>query len=83
MLLTLTGCGNSSIGFGNYDFNIVHIADYAGHCVDCEIDTWYQSTSNCPGIEVALHDGNSLFLSEGTYILAKDYCPICDPDGGK
>lgn len=74
-VLLLVGCGNASGASGNYQFNIIHISDNAGNCVDCRVQTWYNTDQ--VGIEVLLTDGNSVFCSEGTYILAKDYCPIC------
>lgn len=74
--LILVGCvGNVSSAPGNYQFDIIHISDNAGNCVDCRIQKWYDTDQ--VGIEVLLADGNSVFCSEGTYILAKDYCPIC------
>ena len=75
VLLTLVGCGNMSVGPGNYNYQIVHVFDTAGNYHDYHIEKWYNDES---GIEVTLTDGNNLFLSEGTYILAKDYCPLCD-----
>ena len=72
----LVGCGGTVSGApGNYQFDIIHISDNSGNCVDCRIQKWY-NTDNV-GLEVLLADGNSVFCSEGTFILAKDYCPIC------
>ena len=39
-----------------------------------EILNWHDNEIGC---EVTLKDRNSLYLSEGTYILIKDKCPIC------
>lgn len=71
--LSLTGC-NMAIGFGNYNFEKVHII--AGEYNSCvAIKSWHDDDL---GIEVKLKDKDgSLFLSEGTYILVSDYCPIC------
>lgn len=77
IIATLTACGNMSFGAGNYDFNIVHVCDHSGNCADYEVEKWYED--DC-GIEVKLKDGNCLYLSEGTYILASDHCPICGED---
>lgn len=77
VMFALCGCGNSSIGFGNYNFKVIHICDNSGTCRDYEICKWYQNSEGTPGVEVLLTDGNSLFCSEGTYILASDHCPIC------
>ena len=73
----LAGC-NMSLTPGNYNFKVVHICDGV-KCCDVEISSWHESDT--PGIEVKMKDVNSLFLSEGTYILAEDYCPICGGDG--
>lgn len=74
VIATLTACGNMSLGPGNFKFNVVHVCDHSGNCSDYEIEKWYD---NDTGIEVKLKNGNKLFLSEGTYILASDHCPIC------
>ena len=75
LVLGVTGCGNYSPGMGNYRYSIIHVYDTAGHYHDYHIATWYESGS--AGIEVTTTDGNNLFVSEGSYILAKDYCPLC------
>ena len=71
-LFTLTGC-NMSCSPGNYNYNRVHIS-VGGKELCKEILNWHDNDIGC---EVALKDGNSLYLSEGTYILIKDKCPIC------
>lgn len=69
-----TGCGNMGMGPGNYEFKKVHINMGDKHaCV--EIEKWYD---NERGVEVKIKDGDALFLSEGTYILLEETCPICD-----
>ena len=69
-----TGCGNMSMGLGNYEFKKVHINMGNEHaCV--EIEKWYDDER---GVEVKIKDGDALFLSEGTYILIEETCPICD-----
>lgn len=73
ILFVLPRC-NMAIGCGNYEFNGVHICDHGGNCHDVRIINWHD---NSTGIEVKCVDGNSIFLSEGTYILYEDYCPIC------
>lgn len=72
---SLAACGNMSLGIGNFEFNGAHISDYAGNSVDVSIEKWYE---NSTGIELLLENGNSVFLSEGTYILYEDHCPICE-----
>ena len=73
-LLPLTGCSNMSLGIGNYNFRKVHISTPGGFDKCYELDNWYDNERGC---EVKLKNGSSLFLSEGTYILVEDYCPIC------
>lgn len=72
--LSLASCSNMSITWGELNFEKVHIiaGDY-NSCV--AIKSWHDDDL---GIEVKLKDKDgSLFLSEGTYILVSDYCPIC------
>ena len=72
--LCLFSC-NQDLGWGNYVFNKVHINTLSyNKCVN--IKTWRNNSGN--GIEVKTVDYGSLFLSEGTYILVEDKCPICD-----
>lgn len=70
----LVGCGNMSVGVGNYEFKGIHIGTYNG--VGChEIESWHDNES---GIEVKIKGGNSIYVSEGTtYILYEEECPIC------
>lgn len=74
ILLMMAGCGNMSVGIGNYEFGGIHIDTY--NVVGChEIETWYDNEN---GLEVKIKGGNSIFISEGTtYILYEDKCPIC------
>lgn len=72
----LTGCGNMSLGLGNFSYDTVHVDthNYSG-CLS--IERWY---NNATGIEVFTKDGVSLFLSEGTYVLigGDNGCPLCE-----
>lgn len=71
--LSLTAC-NEDLSFGNYQFNRVHFS--VGNEERCaEVQSWHDNELGC---EVKLKDGNVLYLSEGTYILIKDKCPICN-----
>lgn len=66
------GC-NMSLGIGNYNFTKVHFS--VGNSDGCEeISSWHDNELGC---EVKLKSGNSLYLSEGTYILIEGECPIC------
>ena len=74
MLVTIfTGCGNMSLGIGNYDFNKIHVDTY--HYSGCfTVDKWHD---NERGIEVKTEEAGSMFLAEGTYIMIEDECPFC------
>lgn len=72
VVVALSACNEDP--FGTYAFYKVHICDFAGHCKDLDIISWTDSET---GIEVKSKEYGSLFLSEGTYILYSDKCPIC------
>lgn len=74
LIIAMSGCGNMSVGVGNYTFKKVHIntLNYSG-CL--ELESWH---NNKRGIEVKTKEVGSLYLSEGTYILIGEKCPICD-----
>ena len=78
IVLTLTctmGCGNMSLGFGNYTFTKVHVDTH--HFSGCfTIEKWYD---NDTGIEVLTAEAGSMYLSEGMYILLEGTkpCPFC------
>lgn len=71
----LSSCGNMGLGPGKFTFKKVHITTYSGEDRCCTIEKWYD---NEEGIEVKTKEYGALFLSEGTYILCADKCPICD-----
>lgn len=76
MVAALTGCGNMSIGYGNFTFEKVHVDTH--HYSGClTIEKWYDNES---GIEVKTKEAGSMYLAEGTYILigGEQGCPICD-----
>lgn len=73
--VVLTSCGNMSIGFGNYSFKRVHV-DTHGYSGCFEVDKWYDNEAG--GIEVKTKDHGAMYLSEGSYILIEEQCPICD-----
>lgn len=72
MIIT-SACGNMSISLGEYTFNRVHITT-KNIDVCIAIRSWHDNTR---GIEVETVEYGSIFLSEGTYILCRDKCPIC------
>lgn len=69
------GCGNNNIGIGTYTFNYIHIFNDDGEDKCFEILSWKDDDV---GIEVKLKDGNTLFVSEGRYLLSKNACPLCN-----
>lgn len=71
----LVGCGNMSLGLGNFTYKKVHVDTH--HYSGClTIEKWYESGS---GIEVLTEEAGSIFLSEGVYILleGEKVCPLC------
>lgn len=79
VLVTLTGCGNMSIGLGNFNFRKVHVDTH--HYSGCfTIEKWYDNSS---GIEVRTEEAGAMFLAEGTYILleGEEDCPFCANGG--
>lgn len=77
LLLGVAGCGNMSMGIGNYTFNKIHVDTY--HYSGCfTVDKWYDSTS---GIEVKTREVGSMYLAEGMYMLIEDECPFCNTIG--
>lgn len=73
LISNLCACGNMGVGLGNFEFNKVHIDthNYSG-CF--AIEKWYD---NKTGIEVKTKESGSMYLSEGTYFLISDDCPLC------
>lgn len=67
-----TGC-TEGLGPGKFNFKGVHIITSDGDAC-LAITKWYESEV---GIEVKTKDCGALWLSEGTYILYEDTCPIC------
>ena len=64
-LTMLVGCGNMSIGLGNFTYEKIHIDTH--HYSGClTIIKWYE---NSAGIEVLTEEAGSVFASEGTYML--------------
>lgn len=59
----------------NNRLNIVHICDMGGNCVDYKVQTWFENQGS--GIGFTTEDGNYIWASEGTFIMASNYCPIC------
>lgn len=69
----LSGCGNMSIGPGNYKFRKIHVDthNYSG-CFT--VEKWYNNSS---GIEVKTKEAGFMYLAEGMYMLIEDECPFC------
>ena len=74
MLVALTACGNTNLGFGNYTFTHLHYSDgVEGQCAT--VESWHDNELGC---EVHTPDG-TIYVSEGTYFLFEneDMCPYC------
>lgn len=74
LLTVVTGCGNHSLGFGNYNFKRIHIFTHDGNDQCLTVEKWYEDDV---GIEVKTKECGALWLSEGTYMLCENECPIC------
>lgn len=73
LTVMLAGCGNMSLGFGNFTFKKIHVDthNYSG-CFT--VEKWFDSTS---GIEVKTREAGYMYLAEGMYMLIEDECPFC------
>lgn len=73
LAIMLAGCGNMSMGVGNFTFEKVHVDTY-NYSGCFTIEKWYDNTS---GIEVKTKEVGSIYLAEGMYMLIEDECPFC------
>lgn len=73
-IVMLTGCGNMSLGLGNFNFDKIHVDthNYSG-CFT--VEKWYDNTN---GIEVKTREAGYMYLAEGMYMLIEDECPFCE-----
>lgn len=78
MLTTMfAGCGNMSMGLGNFNFEKIHVDTY--HYSGCfTVEKWYDNSN---GIEVKTKEAGFMYLAEGMYILIEDDCPFCSSEG--
>ena len=75
LVCSLTTSCNQGFGLGSHTFTKVHIC--VGDVNKCvELEKWYDNDGM--GIEVKTKNYGALFLSEGTYILIEDKCPLCN-----
>lgn len=75
MLVTmLAGCGNMSVGMGNFTFKKIHVDTY-NYSGCFTVEKWYDNAS---GIEVKTKEAGSMYLAEGMYMLIENDCPFCD-----
>lgn len=76
LAVMFAGCGNMSMGFGNFTFEKIHVDthNYSG-CFT--IENWHDSST---GIEVKTREVGSMYLSEGTYVMIEGNvdCPFCE-----
>lgn len=70
----LAGCGNMSLGFGNFTFRKIHVDTY-NYSGCFTVEKWHDNSS---GIEVKTKEAGSMYLAEGMYMLIEDECPFCD-----
>lgn len=74
MLTTmLVGCGNMSMGFGNFTFEKIHVDTY-NYSGCFTVEKWYDNAS---GIEVKTREAGYMYFAEGMYMLIEDECPFC------
>ena len=73
LVATLVGCGNMSMGIGNYTFRKIHVDTY-NYSGCLTVEKWYDNAS---GIEVKTKEAGYLYLAEGMYMLIEDECPFC------
>ena len=73
LAMMLAGCGNMSVGIGNFTFEKIHVDthNYSG-CFT--VEKWYDNSN---GIEVKTKEAGSMYLAEGMYMLIEDECPFC------
>lgn len=74
LIMTFAGCGNMSMGMGNYDFKKIHV-DTHNYNGCFTVEKWYDNES---GIEVETTEAGSIYLAEGMYMLIEDECPFCE-----
>lgn len=74
MSALMVGCGNMSLGLGNFTYAKIHIDthNYSG-CLT--VEKWWDNSS---GIEVKTKEAGSMYLAEGMYMLIEKDCPFCD-----
>ena len=67
------GCGNMSMGLGNFTFDKIHVDTYNYNgCFT--VEKWYDNQN---GIEVKTREAGFMYLAEGMYMLIEDECPFC------
>ena len=78
-LTMLVGCGNMSLGLGNFTFKKIHVDTH--HYSGClTVVRWYENDN---GVEVETKEVGNIFLSEGTYVLIEKECPFCCHEEGE
>ena len=69
----LTGCGNMSLGLGNFTFEKIHV-DTHNYNGCFTVEKWWDNSN---GIEVKTKEAGSMYLAEGVYMLIEKDCPFC------
>ena len=74
IMLVVTGCGNMSLGLGEFNFKRIHVDMY--HYSGClTVEKWYENEN---GIEVKTKEAGNIYLAEGMYALIEEDCPFCN-----
>jgi hypothetical protein len=73
LVLSITACGNMSLGPGNYSYKKIHVDTHNNNrCFT--VTKWYESAA---GIEVDTEEAGPMYFSEGQYMMISDECPFC------
>ncbi len=69
LVLALTGCSESKIQY-------IHMCGLSGNISHATVKRWYE-TDKGSGIGVVTKEFGHITVSEGTYVIYNDKCPIC------
>jgi hypothetical protein len=73
LVVMFAGCGNMSMGLGNFTFEKIHVDTY-NYSGCFTVEKWYDNAS---GIEVKTKEAGYMYLAEGMYMMIEDECPFC------
>lgn len=69
--ITLTGCGNKDLGFGNYNYQFASCDNGIIKFQNVEIQSW-KDFEDGEQLEVTFKNGNKLLVSSNYCILSKE-----------